>query len=53
MCLLKAGEPFYKPADWFLNWRPIYKPVRFFNQFATYILYNCLFEEILVSDLLF
>jgi len=29
MCLSKAGQPDYKPADQFINRRPIYKPVSF------------------------
>ena len=28
MRLSKADQPDYKPADWFINRRPIYKPVR-------------------------
>jgi len=28
-CLSKAGQPDYKPADRFINRRPVYKPVRF------------------------
>ena len=53
MCLLKADEPDYKPADWYLNWRPIYKPVRFTisSQHIYYI--TVFFEEILVSHLFF
>jgi len=28
-CLSKAGQPDYKPADRFINQRPVYEPVRF------------------------
>ena len=28
MCLSKAGQADYKPDDPFINWRPVYKPVR-------------------------
>lgn len=29
MHLSKVGQPNYKPADWFRNRRPVYKPVSF------------------------